>query len=70
MITAVPINAGKRRIEEKFIMDEISKTSSQVKYILKNARNAILEKLLKDFGWINKFNIEKSALETNCSLLK
>lgn len=54
------IHEGKMIFEGK--MEEISKASSRVKYILSPTESHIMEKLLKDFDWVEKFNLEENNI--------
>lgn len=54
------IHQGKMIFEDK--MSVLTKTSSKVKYVLSHAQSDVLEKLLKDFEWIEKFNLEANNI--------
>jgi|WetSurMetagenome_2_1015567.scaffolds.fasta_scaffold79459_2 ABC-2 type transport system ATP-binding protein len=50
------IHRGRMVFEGK--MAEITKSSSNVKYVLRHIDESILKKLLADFAWIEKFSLE------------
>lgn len=50
------IHQGRMIFEGK--MEELSKSSSKVKYFLSGVELAILEDLMRAFGWVENFNLE------------
>lgn len=50
------IHQGKMIFEGK--MEDLTKSSSKVKYVLNHIDHALLEKVLKEFEWIEKFSLE------------